>query len=93
MISALFDLISAIASAFFQVLGALFHVAAELLSSAASVILWPVRAAVGLLFGRWGMASPWTNLYFLICGLLLLLLAVLVIWGLWQGYKQRKGHN
>ena len=72
MISALFDLISAIASAFFQVLGALFHVAAEILSSVASVILWPVRAAVGLL---------------------LLLLAVLVIWGLWQGYKQRKGHN
>ncbi len=93
MFSALFDLISAVANAFFQVLGALFQVVSELLSSVVSVILWPVRTAAGLLFGHWNLSSPWTDLYFLICGLLFLLLAVLVIWGLWQAHKRRKSHN
>lgn len=91
MISALFDLINAIANGFFQVLGALVHIVVELLSAVTSAVLWPIRAAVSLLFGRWDFSTPWTNLYFFICGVLFLLLALLLVWTLWKAHKRRKG--
>ena len=88
MISALFDLLSAVSRGLFQVLGALFRVFVELLSGIASAVLWPFRAANALLFGDWSSVGRWTPLYLGACGLVLLALAALIAYGWW---KRRKG--
>lgn len=84
MISALFDLISAIAKAFFQVFGALVHIFVELLSGISQAVLWPFRAASALLFGDWHTMGHWTPLYFATCLLILLALAALIGYGYWK---------
>ena len=71
MFSALWDIFSSLVSAFFQVVGALGRGLLDVLSALASAVLWPIRAASGILFGNWDVSSQWTPLYLSACGVLL----------------------
>lgn len=89
MISAFFDFIGSLGHAMFQVIGSLGRLLLNILSSLASVVMWPVRAASGLLFGTWDASGPWTPVYFLACAILLTALAVLVGRALWNNRRRK----
>ena len=91
MLSAIFDVLSSIVSAFFQVLGALGRGLGDILGAVASVVLWPVRAVGGVLFGGWDVSSQWTPLYFVACGVLLAALVFLLACALWVNHRRKKG--
>ena len=81
MFSALWDIISSLVSAFFQVVGALGRGLLDVLSALASAVLWPIRAASGILFGNWDVSSQWTPLYLSACGVLLAALILFFLLG------------
>ena len=91
MFSALWDIFSSLASAFFQVVGALGRGLLDVLSALASAVLWPIRAASGILFGNWDVSSQWTPLYFVACGVLLAALVFLLACALWVNHRRKKG--
>ena len=80
MFSALWDIFSSLVSAFFQVVGALGRGLLDVLSALASAVLWPIRAASGILFGNWDISSQWTPLYLSACGVLLAALILFFLW-------------
>ena len=91
MFSALWDIFSSLVSAFFQVVGALGRGLLDVLSALASAVLWPIRAASGILFGNWDVSSQWTPLYFVACGVLLAALVFLLACALWMNHRRKKG--
>lgn len=91
MFSALWDIFSSLVSAFFQVVGALGRGLLDVLSALASAVLWPIRAASGILFGNWDVSSQWTPLYFVACGVLLAALVFLLACALWVNHRRKKG--
>ena len=91
MFSALWDIFSSLASAFFQVVGALGRGLLDVLSALASAVLWPIRAASGILFGNWDVSSQWTPLYFVACAILLAALVFLLACALWVNHRRKKG--
>ena len=91
MFSALWDIFSSLVSAFFQVVGALGRGLLDVLSALASAVLWPIRAASGILFGNWDISSQWTPLYFVACGVLLAALVFLLACALWVNHRRKKG--
>ena len=91
VLSAIFDVLSSIVSAFFQVLGALGRGLWDILGAVASVVLWPVRAVGGILFGGWDVSSQWTPLYFVACAILLAALVFLLACALWVNHRRKKG--
>lgn len=92
MFSALWDIFSSLVSAFFQVVGALGRGLLDVLSALASAVLWPIRAASGILFGNWDVSSQWTPLYFVACGVLLAALVFLLACALWVNHRRKKGN-
>ena len=88
MISALWELFSSVASAVFQVGGALVRVVFQLLGTLASAVVWPFRAAWALLFGDWHTLGPWTPLYLALCLLVALALGGLFAYTLWKRRRQ-----
>ena len=91
VLSAIFDVLSSIVSAFFQVLGARGRGRWDILGAVASAVLWPVRAVGGILFGVWDVSSQWTPLYFVACGVLLAALVFLLACALWMNHRRKKG--
>lgn len=92
MFSVVFDFLAALVRASLQVFAALGRALWDVLSAFATAILWPFRAIGGILLGRWDLTGPWTSLYFLTCGLILLVLAGLIAWGFWKKYRRRDNH-
>ena len=92
MFSALWDIFSSLVSAFFQVVGALGRGLLDVLSALASAVLWPIRAASGILFGNWDVSSQWTPLYLSACGVLLAALILFFLWALWSNHKRKNGN-
>ena len=71
--------------------GALGRGLLDVLSALASAVLWPIRAASGILFGNWDVSSQWTPLYLSACGVLLAALILFFLWALWSNHKRKKG--
>ena len=91
VLSAIFDVLSSIVSAFFQVLGALGRGRWDILGAGAAAVRWPVRAVGGVLFGGWDVSSQWTPLYFVACAILLAALVFLLACALWVNHRRKKG--
>ncbi len=90
MFSAVLDFFIALARASLQVFAALGRGLWDVFSALATAVLWPFRAVGSVLFGNWDLTGPWTTLYFVTCGLILLALVGLILWG--RRLNRRKNH-
>lgn len=92
MLSFFFDILSSLANAAWEVLSFLAHSALSILSGAATLISWPIRAMMNTLGNWWGVPTPWTPLFFIGGGILLLLLLALAGWAM-ASNRRRKYHR
>lgn len=90
MFTAVFEFFAALVRASLQVFAALGRAMWDVLFALATAVLWPFRAVGGVLFGNWDLTGPWTSLYFVTCGIIMLVLAGLIVWG-WH-LNRRKNH-